>query len=301
MKFIHLACIVVLLSACNSNANKNNEQNQRTTTTSNSVNVDTSAMITFKGGGFMMGSNDGTPAEQPVHQVEVTPFKMDKSPVTVAEFSKFIEATGYKTDAEKYGDSGVFNFTLNNWELLKGAYWQYPLGPNAAKAETNHPVTQVSWNDAQAYCHWANKRLPTEAEWEYAARNAGSSNDRFSWGNALVVDGKYMANVWQGASTSEQQGADGFTLTSPVGYYGTTAAGLTDMGGNVWNWCEDTFKPYPGNPDRIEINPDVKVIRGGSFFFDQEGDLSYTVSIRGQNTFETSLFNIGFRCAADIK
>jgi formylglycine-generating enzyme len=304
MKLTHFFCVIFLISACSSNSGNKAKQNS---TNSSGISVQNTAtksyadMITFEGGGFMMGSNEGTPSEQPIHQVQIAPFRLDKSPVTVAEFSKFVDATGFKTDAEKYGDSGVFNFAAQNWELLKGAYWLYPLGTHAAKAEMNHPVTHVSWNDAQAYCQWAGKRLPTEAEWEYAAKNAGKSEDRYSWGNSLVIDGKYMANVWQGSNTAEQQGVDGFTYTSPVGFYGTTAAGLTDMGGNVWNWCEDTYKPYPGNPERVAINPEVKVIRGGSFFFDQQGALSYTVSFRGQNTYETSLFNLGFRCAADAE
>lgn len=302
MKLITYLLLSSILIACQSGAIKNKETNSTEESPAKTTKTEpTSNMIAFEGGGFMMGSNEGTPGEQPVHQVQVAPFRLDKSPVTVAEFSKFVEATGFKTDAEKYGDSGVFNFTAQNWELLKGAYWLYPLGTNAAKAEMNHPVTHVSWNDAQAYCQWAGKRLPTEAEWEYAARNAGKSKYRFSWGNNLEINGKYMANVWQGSNTTEQQGADGFTFTSPVGFYGETAAGLTDMGGNVWNWCQDTFKPYPGNPEPFQLNEQIKVIRGGSFFFDQQGELSYTVSFRGQNTYETSLFNIGFRCAANAE
>ena len=131
--------------------------------------------------------------------------------------------------------------------------------------------------------------------------NSGKSKSRYSWGNELVINGKYMANVWQGESTSEKQGADGFIYTSPVGSYGTSTAGLADMGGNVWNWCQDTFKPYPGNQEPFQLNDQIKVIRGGSFFFDQQGEMSYTVSFRGQNTYETSLFNLGFRCAADAE
>lgn len=304
MKLTPFFCLIFLISSCNTHSdNKVNEDSSNAVTATAKASPDnlSANMITFNGGTFMMGSNDGSPTEQPVHQIKVAAFKLDKSPVTVAEFSAFVDATGHKTDAEKFGDSGVFNFTAQNWELKKGAYWRYPLGPNGAKAEMDHPVTHVSWNDAQAYCQWAKKRLPTEAEWEYAARNSGKSNDRYSWGNNLVINGKYMANVWQGSGTAEKQGADGFTYTSPVGHYGTTAAGLTDMGGNVWNWCQDTFKPYPGNPEPYQVNDQVKVIRGGSFFFDQQGELSYTVSFRGQNTYETSLFNLGFRCAANAE
>lgn len=256
-------------------------------------------MVYFKGGAFMMGSSDGTPQEQPVHSVSVQSFKIDKHPVTVKEFRRFIEDTGYQTEAEKYGDSGVFDFVSSKWELVPGANWQKPLGKNMPNAQDDHPVTQVSWNDAAAYAAWAGKRLPTEAEWEFAARCGGKSNTKFSWGNSLMVDGKYMANVWQGNDLQAKQGADGFKLTSPVGHFGETPCGLTDMGGNVWNWCSDTYRPYPGSTMPAPQKPDIKVIRGGSFFFDQNGENSYTTTGRSSNTAETSLFNTGFRCAED--
>ncbi|KAB2815038.1 MAG: formylglycine-generating enzyme family protein [Paludibacter sp.] len=151
MKLTSFFCVIFLISSCNSNSGNTTDQNITNPSPVTGENTVTNKMISFEGGTFMMGSNEGTPAEQPLHQVQVAPFKLDKSPVTVAEFSKFVEATGHKSDAEKYGDSGVFNFTAQNWELMKGAYWLYPLGPNGAKAEMDHPVTHVSWNDAQAY------------------------------------------------------------------------------------------------------------------------------------------------------
>jgi formylglycine-generating enzyme len=221
--------------------------------------------------------------------------------VTVAEFRKFVQATGYKTDADRFGDSGVFDFNQQNWTLAPGANWEYPSGKQAPRAPDDHPVTQVSWNDAAAYCTWLGKRLPTEAEWEFAACCGGKSNTRFSWGNALVVNGKHRANVWQGNNLQAAQGADGFKLTSPVGFYGKNPCGMTDMGGNVWNWCADTYQPYPGNTQPIPVNDDVKVIRGGSFFFDQNGENSFTATGRASNTRETSLFNTGFRCAEDAR
>ncbi len=256
-------------------------------------------MVAFPGGTFTMGTSNGSNQEQPAHQVTVKPFSIDKYPVTVGDFRKFIEATGHKTDAEKFGDSGVFDFTTSAWTLLPGATWQYPMGKNTARADDNHPVTQVSWYDASAYAAWEGKRLPSEAEWEFAARCGGKSNTRFSWGDNLVVNGKYMANVWQGSDLTAKQGEDGFAFTSPVGYYALTPCGLADMGGNVWNWCADVYKLYPGNTTPYQENPDLKVIRGGSFFFDQAGERSYTNTFRASNTQETSLFNTGFRCAKD--
>jgi formylglycine-generating enzyme len=260
-----------------------------------------SEMVLFRGGTFTMGSNAGPNQEQPAHQVEVKSFSIDKYPVTVADFRRFIEATGHKTDAEKFGDSGVFDFNTKAWTLQAGATWQYPLGKNTPRAADDHPVTQVSWYDAVAYANWAGKRLPTEAEWEYAARCSGKSTTRFSWGDNLVVNGKYMANVWQGSDLTAKQGEDGFALTSPVGYYGLTPCGMADMGGNVWNWCADDYKLYPGNNSPFQDNPELKVIRGGSFFFDQAGENSFTSTFRASNTRETSLFNTGFRCATDAK
>ena len=120
----------------------------------------------------------------------------------------------------------------------------------------------------------------------------------FSWGEKLIVNGKYLANVWQG-ELSVKQGDDGFVYTSPVGYYGVAPCGLTDMGGNVWNWCSDGFQPYSGNNEPFQPNSQLRVIRGGSFLFDQNGENSFSVWGRASNTFETSLFNTGFRCAKD--
>ena len=255
-------------------------------------------MVLFKSGTFMMGSDKGLPLDKPVHQTLIKSFYLDKTPVTVSQFRKFVDATGFKTDAEKFGDSGVFDTVTLNWSLIPGASWRFPFGKDKPQAIDNHPVVQVSWNDAMAYSQWAGKRLPTEAEWEYAARCGGQSSSMFSWGDKLVVNTKYQANVWQG-EISDKQGNDGFVYTSPVGYYGVTPCGLTDMGGNVWNWCSDVFQPYPGNNEPFQPNSQLRVIRGGSFLFDQNGENSFSVWGRASNTFETSLFNTGFRCAKD--
>jgi sulfatase modifying factor 1 len=262
--------------------------------------ISKSEMIFFEGGTFMMGSNDGLPQENPAHSVTVKSFSIDKSPVTVEQFRIFVVATNYKTEAENFGDSGVFNFDMQQWELLQGAFWQKPFGPNGPDAESNHPVTHISWNDAVAYAKWAGKRLPTEAEWEFAARSGKNSNNKFSWGNIVVENGKYFANTWQGTLQTPET-ADGFMFTSPVGAFGENEAGLTDMGGNVWQWCADNYKAYPGSAAPIREDPNVKAIRSGSFFFDEYGDNSLTVSFRSMNSHETSLFNTGFRCAKDGK
>lgn len=283
------------------NSNSTNEISSAVKAEGNSQANREKDMVYFKGGAFMMGSSKGTDPEKPVHKVQVKSFKIDKYPVTVKAFGQFITATNYKTDAERFGTSGVFDFNTQSWVLMPDANWKYPLGKEAAQAEDNHPVTHVSWNDATAYAAWMGKRLPTEAEWEYAARNGGTGKTKFSWGDSLIVNGKYKANVWQGNDLNTKQGADGFELTSPVGHYGQTPGGLTDMGGNVWNWCQDTYKPYPGSKFEDKGNSELKVIRGGSFFFDQNLEHSYSTTGRSSNTQETSLFNTGFRCAKDAE
>lgn len=264
------------------------------------ITVPAAEMIYFEGGTIMMGSENGLPNERPVHQVKVKPFYIDKTPVTVAQFRQFVEATGFKTEAEKYGDSGVFNFERNAWELLPGATWRKPFGPAGPDAEDNHPVTHVSWNDAVAYAKWSGKRLPTEKEWEYAARSGKNSGEKFSWGNEISVDGQYFANTWQG-EISSAEAPDGYLFTSPVEAFSANDAGVTDMGGNVWQWCADNFTMYPGNSQPYREDPNVKVIRSGSFFYDENGEDSFSVSGRSMNSHETSLFNTGFRCAKDAE
>ncbi len=292
--------VAIIISSCGENRKPGNQdaENSGGKLAANDEVPLSVEMIAFPGGMFTMGSNDGLPQEKPAHQVTVNPFRIDKYPVTVNEFRKFVKATSYQTDADKFGNSGVFSFETYGWELKNGANWEYPLGRTQPHAEDNHPVTHLSWRDAEAYAKWVGKRLPTEAEWEYAARCGGKSTSRFSWGNDLVVDGKFKANVWQGYDLTAPQGKDGFKFTSPVGFYGENSCGITDMGGNVWNWCSDQFLPYPGNTMPSNNDPELRVIRGGSFFFDDYGEKSFTVTFRGSNTRETSLFNLGFRCAA---
>jgi formylglycine-generating enzyme len=252
-------------------------------------------MKLVKAGDFVVGSAAHKDQFPPI-PVKINAFYLDKQPVTVEEFSRFIEATGYITDAEKFGNSGVFELQNGNWVLKPGTYWLYPLGPKQGKAKKDHPVTHISWNDAVTYAQWAKKRLPTEIEWEYAARS-GQVENWYPWGQESKVMGQHMANVWQGNQYTKQ-GGDGFEYTSPVGHYDTNEWGFSDMAGNVWEWTADSYSPIIGQP--IQVNPDVKVIKGGSFMYDEAGDLSYTAFFRGKNSVETSLFNMGFRCAKDV-
>lgn len=304
MRLIYYISIIIVLSSCKfGNKNSANKPEKDTDIIINDTKSNSlfEGMVLFESGKFVMGSNNEIDNSYPEHIVEIASFYIDKYPVTVAQFRKFIQETKYQTDAEKFGDSGVFDFKINNWALVKGANWEYPFGKNEPKAEDNHPVTHVSWNDATNYANWSGKRLPTEKEWEFAASCRGTILSKFSWGDELIVKGKYMANVWQGNDLKSVQGADGFNYTSPVGYFEETNCGMYDMGGNVWNWCSDTYYNYPGNNNALEINEELKVIRGGSFFYDQNGEKSFSVKGRASNTKETSLFNCGFRCAISAK
>ncbi len=262
-------------------------------------NASTAGMILFEGGTFQMGNDQGLANQQPAHEAKVKAFYLDKHPLTVATFRKFIEATGFVTEAENFGDAGVYDLKAKRWNLVKGATWEHPRGSGKPKAKDDHPVTQVSWNDAAAYAKWAGKRLPTEEEWEYAATNKGKMQTKYPWGSDKIKEnGNYKANYWQG-SLEEEQGADGHVYTSPVGAFGEYPSGLADMSGNVWEWCEDIYKPYKGSDVQHRPDPMVRVIRGGSFFYDAAGTKSCEVTFRAYNTIETSLFNMGFRCARD--
>ncbi len=260
-------------------------------------------MVFIPGGYTRIGSDEPEAQtwEKPAFWVQIKPFFMDIHPVTVAQFRAFIKATHYVTEAETFGDAGVLNEQTKAWELQKGANWEYPQGKQKAKAVDNHPVTQVSWKDATAYAKWAGKRLPHEFEWEHAARNATNEQTRYPWGNDLKPDGKFMANIWQGHFPDTNYVEDGFRFTSPVGYFGKTKLGLTDMTGNVWEWSQDWRQNYSEViANKKPVNPTEKAGRGGSFLCEAQWCHGYRVSGRSFTTPETSLMHTGFRCVKDI-
>ncbi|MEY4541296.1 MAG: hypothetical protein RLZZ306_3053 [Bacteroidota bacterium] len=219
----------------------------------------------------------------------IKPYFIDKTLVTVAQFRKFIEATHYKTESEKFGDSGVFDFKTGEWNLVKGANWQYPEAK--AKAPDNHPVTQVSWNDAVAYCKWAKKRLPTKIEYDFAANNAEEEFKTYAWGENAIENGKYKANFWQGSFPQYNSNEDGFQTTSPVGFFGVNKLGLADMGGNVWEWTQDWDTEKPTE----------KVQSGGSFLCDPNVCHGFKIGNTSSTSPETGLMHLGFRCVRDAK
>ncbi|MGH7476910.1 MAG: formylglycine-generating enzyme family protein, partial [Longimicrobiales bacterium] len=258
-------------------------------------------MVYVPGGVSRIGSDDGAPEERPAFRARVAPFLMDRHPVTVAQFRTFVEATGHATDAERLGSGAVFDSRAAEWRLVAGATWRNPLGPDGAAAQADHPVTQVSWHDAAAYARWAGKRLPTEVEWEHAARGARDRAAPYAWGDSLIQHGRHHANTWQGSFPDRNTAADGYLLTSPVGAFGPTSLGLTDMGGNVWEWTADWFRPYAERERAVQ--PDAgaeKVQRGGSFLCHESYCHGYRVSARSHSTPESAFFHVGFRLVQDL-
>jgi len=245
------------------------------------------AMIQIAGGTFRMGNHfrDGYDAdgETPVHAAKVDAFEISPVTVTNTLFGEFVIQTGYRTEAEKYDWSFVFGGFLPDrfpqtqgvvdapwWRQVFGASWALPEGLQSDIASRgNHPVTHVSWNDALAFCQWSGTRLPSEAEWEFAARG-GSEKSHFPWGARLIPDGKHRMNVWQGTFPDRNRGADGYGGTAPVEAYSPNGYGLYNMTGNVWEWCADWFDPgyYGRSPIENPVGPDAgtaRVMRGGSY------------------------------------
>lgn len=281
-------------------------------------------MILLPGGPFRMGNGserDGFPAdgEGPVRVVTIDPFYIAACTVTNREFAAFVNAKGYRTEAERFGWSYVFRMFLTPkqtpylmggvqgtpwWLGVRGAFWFQPEGPGSTiEDRMDHPVVHVTWNDAAAYCKWAGKRLPTEAEWEYAARG-GLDQKKYPWGDELTPDGKHMCNIWQGTFPEHNTKRDGYVGTAPVTAYEPNGYGLYNVSGNVWEWVHDWFSStaYTNEPDLNPCGPSTgerRSMRGGSYLCHKSYCNRYRVAARNSNTPDSSAGNIGFRCASD--
>ncbi|HEX7064129.1 MAG TPA: formylglycine-generating enzyme family protein, partial [Bacillales bacterium] len=272
----------------------------------------TEDMIYIPGGKFLMGTNskEGFPAdgEGPMRKVKVNPFYMDPCTVTNAQFAEFVEETGYRTEAEAFGWSFVFRNFLSGkktgrvvqgtpwWAAVDGAYWYQPEGPGSAIDDRmDHPVVHISWNDAQAYCKWVGKRLPTEAEWEFAARG-GLEQKRYPWGDELTPKDEHRCNIWQGVFPKKNTEEDGYAGTAPAKSFLPNGYGLYNVSGNVWEWCSDWFaksihrRGGRENPQGAESGT-IKVMRGGSYLCHKSYCNRYRVAARSSNTPDSSTGN----------
>ena len=287
-------------------------------------------------GKFTMGSNDGQPDEKPLHDVKLKGFWMDRYEVTNNQFEKFVEATRYVTTAERAPDPALFPgapkenlvpgsvvftppeqvISLNDhmqwWKYVPGASWRHPQGPQSdLNGLGEHPVVHVSYDDAEAYAKWAGKRLPTEAEWEYAARG-GLEQNPYPWGRERFPKGLWMMNIWQGVFPKENKREDGFHFSAPVGSFPPNGYGLHDMAGNVWEWVADWYRHdyYSKSPrenpkgpsdsfDPDEPGLQKRISRGGSYLCSDMYCKGYRPSARMKCTPDTGLSHTGFRCAKD--
>jgi formylglycine-generating enzyme len=309
-------------------------------------------MVWIAGGEFSMGAavgGEGSHAmpmasndSQPVHRVYVDAFWMDATPVTNAQFEKFVRATNYVTIAERTPTKEEFptapeenlvagavvfaptdhEVPLNNhyqwWSYVKGANWRHPFGPQSdIKGKENYPVVEIAYADAEAYAKWAGKRLPTEAEFEFAARG-GLSGKTYVWGDEFRPGGKWMANTWQGEFPVKDAGDDGYAGIAPVKSFPPNGYGLYDMAGNVWEWCSDWYRPdyykaladkggvarNPTGPDSAldpaEPNEKKRVHRGGSFLCNEQYCSRYIVGTRGKGEVNTGTNHLGFRCVKSV-
>ncbi len=258
-------------------------------------------MVAFPSGTTRIGMDRGPAEERPAFTMRVEAFALDRSPVTVTQFAAFVVAQDFRTEAERFGQGAVMHVGTGRWRLQDGATWRRPQGPDGPEAAGDHPVTQVSWNDAVAYCAWVGRRLPTEFEWEYAARYGQGENPRYAFGDQYVREGDFLANIWTGIFPVLNTERDGFLYTSPVGAFGETPQGLTDMAGNVWEWADSWFVPYALRAEAPSAGPGAeRVMRGGSFLCDPKVCHGFRVSARSHATPDSSLMHVGFRCAKDM-
>lgn len=305
-------------------------------------------MVWLEGGEFQMGAADreGRQDEYPRHKVKVSGFWMDATEVTNAQFAAFVAATGYVTTAERAPDweelrkqlppgtpkppdsllvasslvftppaqGGSLQHAAQWWRWQAGASWRHPQGPGSSiEGKDDYPVVQVSWDDARAYASWAGKRLPTEAEWEYAAR-AGLPGNQFPWGSEAVEQGKPKANTWQGKFPLQNTRWDQFEGIAPVKSFAPNSFDLYDMAGNVWEWCADWYDAayYHSVAGKVSVNPagpaashdpgeptiPKRVVRGGSFMCHDSYCKGYRTTARMKASADTGLENTGFRCVS---
>jgi len=281
-------------------------------------------MVYIPDGTFVMGRDTGANDERPAHEVTVEGFFLDKHEVTNQEFAAFVEDTGFVTQAEKDGYSWVHTEGKDDFEAVDGANWRHPLGPDSTiEDKMDHPVVCVSWEDAMAYARWAGKRLPTEAEWEYAARageaghlaalRSSDNKEEGSHGGHEGHEGHSDAgitiiegNVWQGNFPKVNTREDGYFYTAPVGSFEPNAWGVHDMVGNVWEWCADWYDAN-AYTDARRINPEGpaegnnRVARGGSWFCSANYCGAYSTHYRGASPPTHTFNNVGFRCASDFE
>jgi formylglycine-generating enzyme len=281
----------------------------------------TADMVRLDGGRFLMGSDSPeafpSDGEGPVRQVLLDPFYISRFPVTNALFAEFVSRTGYVTEAQRWGWSFVFRNHVPEtqrgtalaatpwWVRVEAADWAHPEGPDhSVQDRANHPVVQVSWNDARSYCDWAGVRLPTEAEWEFAARGA-LEQKTYPWGDELMPEGRHQCNIWQGTFPDIDLGEDGFSAPAPVDSFQANGYGLYTMAGNVWEWCGDYFDAHwhqtatPVNP----VGPPsgmTRVMKGGSYLCHPSVCFRYRNAARTANTPDSATGNIGFRVVRDV-
>lgn len=285
----------------------------------------TDGMIRLEGGRFLMGTDSAegfpTDGEGPIREVLVDPFYMDIVPVTNLRFGEFVKATGYQTESERLGWSFVFQGHIPEdryeklvdrtvpgapwWCQVWGSAWNHPEGPDSGiEGRDNYPVVHVSWNDAIEYCRWSGKRLPTEAEWEYAARG-GLEQKIYPWGDELTPGGRHLSNVWQGDFPTLDLAEDGYAGTCPVDAFPPNGYGLYSITGNAWEWCADwwdnqyhvtaTYSNPVGPPSGV-----ARVIKGGSYLCHRSYCNRYRVAARTSNTPDSATTNMGFRCVRDV-